>query len=83
MPSAETEKEGEGEDDTETDADTGVEPRGEELTVMLWETLLEPVRVMPKEAVPTSEADTDADTDGEPESEPPGLLLVLGEPLPL
>ncbi len=87
MPSAETEAEGEGEDDTETDADTVVELRGEELTVMLCETLLEPLRVASGEALPASEAETDAVTDGEPESEPPGLplllcvLLLLGEKL--
>ena len=77
MPNGETEAEGEGEDDPETDADTVVEPRGEELTVTLWETLLEPLRVASKEAVPASEAEADDDTDGEPEVETPGLPLLL------
>ena len=77
MPSVETEKEGEGEDDTVTDADADAEPSGEELTVTLCETLLEPLRVTSVVAVPMSEAETDEDTDGEPEVESPGLPLLL------
>ena len=77
MPTGETEAEGEGEDDPEPDADADVEANGEELTVTLCETLLEPLRVMPEEAVPPSEAEADDDTDGEPELDPPGLPLLL------
>ena len=83
MPRVVTEAEGEGEDDPETDADVDVEANGEELTVTLCETLLEPLRVASREAVPSSEAEEHADAEGEPVVETPGLLLVLGELLPL
>ena len=69
--------------DPDTEADAEVEPSGEELTVMLCETLPEPLRVASTEALPSSEAEGHADAEGEPEEVMPGLLLVLGELLPL
>ncbi len=69
--------------DPDTEADAEVEPSGEELTVTLCETLPEPLRVTSTEALPSSEAEGHADEEGEPEEVMPGLLLVLGELLPL
>ena len=83
MPRVVTEAEGEGEDDLDADADTVVEPSGDELNVKLCETLLELLRVASREAVPSSEAEEHADAEGEPVVEITGLLLVLGELLPL